>query len=73
MSRKVRSIFNSEFKEGAVNLVLKQDYTIEDAANRLRIFQNALGQWVRSIKLEKTDSGLSFTEKEELMQSFETS
>ena len=73
MSRKVRSVFNAEFKEDAVNLVLKQDYTVEDAANRLGIFQSGLGQWVRSMKLEKTVSGLSFTEKEELMQSFETS
>ena len=70
MSRKVRSVFNAEFKEDAVNLVLKQDYTVEDAANRLGIFQSGLGQWVRSMKLEKTVSGLSFTEKEELISSF---
>lgn len=68
MSRKVRKFFSAEFKEDAVNLVVKQGYKIQDAANRLGVSQGALGKWVRFKKLEKTDSGPSFAEKEELIR-----
>jgi len=68
MSRKVRTIYNAEFKDDAVKLVINQGYKIEEAADRLGVSKSALGKWVRSKKIEKSDSGLSFSEREELVQ-----
>jgi transposase len=66
MSRKVRTIYNAEFKEDAVKLVINQGYKVEEAADRLGVSKSALGKWVRAKRIERSDSGLSFSEKEEL-------
>ena len=68
MSRKVRKTYNAEFKEDAVKLVINQGYKVEEAAERLGISKSALGKWIRAKQLEETDSSLSFSEREELIQ-----
>ena len=41
MSRKVRTIYNAEFKDDAVKLVINQGYNIEEAAERLGVSKSA--------------------------------
>lgn len=67
MTRKIRRKFTPSFKDDAVKLVLEQNYTIDEAAVRLDVSRSALGKWVRAKKAEKND-GLSFSEKEALIQ-----
>lgn len=67
MSRKPRQSYTSEFKEDAVSLVLKQGYKLRDAAERLGISSSALGKWVQAKKNASVDTGLSFSEREELL------
>ena len=68
MNRKTRRVFSPEFKEDAVNLVIKQGYSMEKAAERLDLSRSALGKWVRAKRQEENKSGLSFSEKEELIR-----
>lgn len=68
MSRKIRQKYTSEFKEDAVSLVLEQGYQLKDAAERLGVSKSALGKWVQAKKSALTDTGLSFSEREELIR-----
>ena len=68
MSRKVRTAYSAEFKEDAVNLVLKQGYKSVEAAERLGVSRSALDKWIQAKKSELSESALSFSERDELVQ-----
>ena len=54
MSKKQRKSFTKEFKQDAVNLVIKQGYKVTEAARSLGVSEQALGRWVREHR-EKQD------------------
>lgn len=48
-----RPNYSSEFKLEAAHLVLKQGYTIVEAAAAMNVAKSTLGKWVRRIKNEQ--------------------
>lgn len=48
-----RRNFTQDFKLEAVKLVLKENYTIVEAAENLGVGKSTLGKWVRTYKTEK--------------------
>ena len=66
--RRARRQFSSEFKEGAVRLVLDEGKTIGTVARDLDLTPSALGLWVRQARADRTKgkSGLTTEERAEL-------
>jgi transposase len=46
MNKRKKPTYTPEFKSEAVSLVLKQDYSVEKAANNLGISESALRKWI---------------------------
>ena len=69
-ARRVRRRFSSEFKDGAVRLVLDEGKTVGAVARELDLTPSALGLWVKHALAERTKgkSGLTKEEREELAQ-----
>ena len=68
MSRKLRQRYTKEFKEDAVCLVLDQGYKVKEAAERLGVSVSALGKWVQAKQAERSGTGVSLSEREELIR-----
>ena len=68
MGRRARRQFSSEFKEGAVRLVLDEGKTIGAVARELDLTPSAVGLWVRQARADRTKgkSGLTTEERTEL-------
>src|SRR3989442_14826257 len=68
--RWARRRFSSEFKQGAVRLVLDQNKTIGAVARELDLTPSALGIWVARAQADRTKgrTGLTSEERAELAQ-----
>ena len=68
MGRRTRRQFSSEFKEGAVRLVLDEGKTIGTVARDLDLTPSALGLWVRQARADRSkgNTGLTTEERAEL-------
>src|SRR5467141_4713105 len=66
--RRARRRFSSEFKQGAVRLVLDQNKTIGAVARELDLTPSALGIWVARAQADRTKgrTGLTSEERAEL-------
>ena len=66
--RRVRRRFTSEFKAGAVRLVLDENKTIGAVARELDLTASSLGNWVARAQADRTKgrSGLTSEERAEL-------
>jgi len=53
MGKKKRRKFTKEFKQEAVNLVLKQGKIAAEVARDLDIHESNLGNWVRQAKIDQ--------------------
>ena len=53
MTRKRRPNFSPEFKLEAAQLVLDQDYTVQEAANAMGVAKSSMDNWVRQLKKER--------------------
>lgn len=58
-----RRRYTAEFKQAAVDLVLKENYGIEEAGKRLGIGSSTIGYWVRSYQ-ERTGAMGKVEEKD---------
>jgi transposase len=70
-ARRKRRKFTAEFKERAVNLVLKQGMSVADVARDLDVVASGLHQWVRQAKIDQgkgPPGALTTEEKLELAQ-----
>ena len=47
MTQAKRKRYTKEFKQDAVTLVAREQYTIAEAARRLGVNENMLGRWKR--------------------------
>ena len=69
MEGKVNKKYTQEFKEGAVNLVIEQGYSIVEAARNLGVDPGTLGKWKNKIETGNfSGSGNSKNTQEELRQ-----
>ena len=68
--RRARRRFTSEFKAGAVRLVLDEGKTVGAAARELDLTPSALGDWVARTQADRTKgrTGLTSEERVELAQ-----
>ena len=68
--RRARRRFTSEFKAGAVRLVLDEGKTVGAAARELDLTPSALGDWVARTQADRTKgrTGLTSEERAELAQ-----
>jgi transposase len=66
--RRARRRFTSEFKAGAVRLVLDEGKTIGSVARELDLVPSALGSWVSRAQADRTrgKTGLTSEERAEL-------
>ena len=66
--RRARRRFTSEFKAGAVRLVLDEGKTIGSVARELDLVPSALGSWVARAQADRTrgKTGLTSEERAEL-------
>jgi transposase len=66
--RRARRGFSSDFKAGAVRLVLDEGKTIGAVARELDLTPSALGLWVRQARADRTKgkTGLTTEERTEL-------
>ena len=66
--RRARRRFTSEFKAGAVRLVLEEGKTIGSVARELDLVPSALGSWVARAQADRTRgrTGLTSEERAEL-------
>ena len=66
--RRARRRFTSEFKAGAVRLVLDEGKTVGAAARELDLTASALAAWVRQAEADRSKgkTGLTTAEREEL-------
>ena len=64
--RRPRKQYSREFKEEAVALVLKQGYTVAQAAESLSVNPALLSKWKQKIEAEQSGESLSADEREEL-------
>ena len=66
--RRARRQFSSEFKEGAVRLVLDEGKTIGAVARDLDLTPSALGLWVKQARADRSKgkTGLTTEERAEL-------
>lgn len=66
--RRMRRKFTSEFKAGAVALVLDQDKSIAEVARDLDLTASALTEWVARARADRTKgkTGLTTEERAEL-------
>src|SRR5678815_1321791 len=63
-ARRARRRFSSEFKQGAVRLVLDQNKTIGAVARELDLTPSALGIWVTRAQADRTKGRTSLTSEE---------
>jgi len=68
--RRARRAYTSEFKAGAVRLVLDEGKTIAQVARDLNLTATALGNWVAQERANRTKgrAGLTSEERAELAQ-----
>jgi len=68
--RRARRRFTSEFKAGAVRLVLDEGKTIGSVARELDLVPSALGSWVARAQADRSrgKTGLTSEERAELTQ-----
>lgn len=45
-----RKVYSSEFKQQAVNLVIKEDFTVKQVSRELEIHENSLYRWVGEVE-----------------------
>lgn len=50
MTQAKRKRYTKEFKQDAVTLVVREQYTIAEAARRLGVNENMLGRWKREFE-----------------------
>ena len=50
MTQEKRKRYTKEFKQDAVTLVAREQYTIAEAARRLGVNENMLGRWKREFE-----------------------
>jgi transposase len=67
-TRRTRRRFSSEFKAGAIRLVLDEGKTVGAVARELDLTASALAAWVRQAQADRTKgrTGLTSAEREEL-------
>lgn len=66
-----RRTFSPEFKLDAVNLVLKQGYTVQQACRAASVGETALRRWIEQYQAEisgVTPSGKAFTAEQQEIQ-----
>ena len=64
LGRRARRQFSSEFKDGAVRLVLDEGKTIGAVARELDLTPSALGLWVRQARADRTKGKAGVTSEE---------
>ena len=66
--RRARRRFSTEFKDGAIRLVLDEGRTIGAVSRELDLTPSALGLWVRQARADRTKgkTGLTSEERAEL-------
>ena len=69
-ARRARRTFSSEFKAGAVRLVLEEHRPIAQVARDLDVVASALNDWVKRARADKSGgaTGLTTEEREELRE-----
>ncbi len=62
-----RGRYPKEFRRDAAALVIDQKRTVADVARELGVVEQTLGNWVRQVRIDRSErEGLSTEEREEL-------
>jgi len=71
---RLRRSFNTEFKRGAANLVLKEGYSVAEACRPLGIGETALRRWIDQLEGERlgvTPKAKAFADEQRRIQELE--
>ena len=64
----IRRKFDSDFRDGAVQVVLESGRPVAEVARELGIHDGTLGNWVAKVRAEKRPGTLSESERDELVR-----
>jgi len=74
MSKKTRPTFKPEFRLEVAELVVKQGYSVREAAEAMNVGKSTVDKWVRQLKSEQqgiTPQGSALTEEQRKIKELE--